>query len=52
MKKDEIQAKVPGQMSTNDWLKEIAYQLAILNEPKIFEIEPTRGPEGRGKSRR
>lgn len=29
----EIEASKPSDMSTNAWLKEIALQLALLNEP-------------------
>lgn len=34
MKSEQIKATKPAEMSANEWLKEIALQLAILNEPK------------------
>ena len=34
MNAEEIKQQQPGLLSTNAWLKEIALQLAKLNEPK------------------
>ena len=34
MTSDQITAIKPAEMSMNEWLKEIALQLAKLNEPK------------------
>ena len=35
MKAVEIKAQPPAEISTNAWLKEIAWQLAILNEYQL-----------------
>lgn len=34
MTSDEIKETLPTDLSGNSWLKEIAYQLALLNEKK------------------
>ena len=34
MNKEQIKAVPPAELSTNAWLKEIALQLAQLNEPR------------------
>ena len=34
MKPEQIKATKHAELSTNEWLKEIALQLAILNEPR------------------
>ena len=34
MKSEEIKQLPPAELSTNAWLKEIALQLAQLNEPR------------------
>ena len=34
MTADQIKAIKPAEISQNEWLKEIAFQLAIANEPK------------------
>lgn len=43
MTSDEIKQKAPHDLSPNSWLREIALQLALANEPK----KP--GPKAKGK---
>jgi len=43
MTSEEIKARVAMQLSERDWLREIAYQLALLNEkqaPVLSQLQP------------
>ena len=40
MTKDQIKAQPPAEISTNAWLKEIAWQLSIMNERGSVETVP------------
>ena len=45
MTKDQILAQPAAEISTNAWLKEIAYQLATMNERGSVEmVEPLPAP--------
>jgi len=45
MASDEIREARAAEHSTNTWLKEIAYQLALLNEKPVTGIPETHGTQ-------